>query len=290
MALGSALTIVVAGMVFWYNHYRFGRALETGYGLYFKANPPFFTIGDAPRHMTALLFSPYRGILWFCPALLLLIGLKNAPKSPSYTRLWKAALGAWLFTWLFIGSLSIWTSAQGWGPRYFVGLIVLLAPAFATVLGGGGRRWRALIILSIIVQFCSTLLPSSSEDFVRDARNLEHPGDCSEWSCDCSALCLRGPWALRAIGNTISSRALPVVELGSSASGSGDISPLQTSDFNSVYWWPVRAAYRAKKLSPSLAFVSCVLGLIAALCALWLSYRRLPGFGSRGPADATAPR
>lgn len=275
LAIGSALAVAVAAMVLWYNFHRFGRPFETGYGLYFQKNPPFFTFGAAPLHMIALIFSPYRGLLWFCPALLLLVGLKSAPKGDAFQRLWKAILGAWLFTWLFIGSLSIWTSAQGWGPRYFVALMVLLAPAFATVMRGG-LRWPALIAVSVLVQFCSTLLPPSSEDFRYDATNLAHPGECTEWKCDCSALCLRGPWALRAVSNTLSSRPLPVVELNAPTTTSGGLSPLETSDFNSIYWWAVRAAYRAHKLSPSLAFTLCLLMLAAAFGALAFCYRRLP--------------
>jgi hypothetical protein len=127
-----------------------------------------------------------------------------------------------------------------------------------------------------LVQFCSTILPSSSEDAIYDARNLEQPGACTPWVCACSAVCLRGPWALKAIANTISSRALPVIELTPSAKALGGISVLETSDFNSVYWWPVRAAYRAHKLSPALAFAICMLALGAALGALWVFYRRLP--------------
>jgi len=276
LVIGSALASAVAGMVFWYNTYRFGRPFETGYGVYYnQLHPPFFTFAATPSHMAALMFSPYRGIIWFCPALLVLVGLRNVAKGSPYTRLWKATLGAWLFTWIFIASYSVWNAGAAWGPRFFVALIVLLAPAFAAVFGSG-QRWRALIAISLLVQFCSTVLPSSSEDFVYDVRNLAHPGDCNPWSCDCTALCLRGPWALRAIGNTIASRPLPVIDLNSSAKTPGGASPLATSDFNSVYWWPVRAAYRARKLSPSLAFALCMLVLSAAFCTLWFCYRRLP--------------
>ena len=95
-------------------------------------------------------------------------------------------------------------------------------------------------------------------------------------------------YALYALGNTISSHALPVIELSPSATAPGGISALQTSDFNSVYWWPVRAAYRAHKLTPALAFAICMLVLGAACCALWFCYRRLPE-SSRNAAAAPNP-
>ena len=277
LAVSSGLVGAVVATVFWYNAHRFGRPLETGYGAYFLVHPypPFFTFRDAPNHIAALMVSPYRGLIWFCPALLVLFGLKRVPKHLLETRLWKATLGAWLFTWLFIGSFSYWAAGPAWGPRYLVALIVLLAPAFASVFASG-QRWRVVIAISIVVQFCSTVLPSSSEDFAYQLRNQQRPGTCTPWTCDCTALCARGPWALRAIGNTISSRPLPVIDLTPSASVPNGVSPLDTSDFSSVYWWPVRAAYRAHVLSPALAFAICLMILSAGFSALWFIYRRLP--------------
>ncbi|MEI9939897.1 MAG: hypothetical protein WDO69_21975 [Pseudomonadota bacterium] len=277
LAISAAIGSTVVGAVCGYNIYRFGRPFETGYGLYFKTHPlpPFFTFDQAPNHIAALALSPYRGLLWFCPSLLILFGLSKLRKNRTETLLWKATLAAWLFTWLFIGCFSYWNAGPAWAPRYLVALIVLLAPAFASVFASG-QRWRVVIAISFLIQFCSTLLPSSSEDYVYVTRNLEHPGACTPWSCDCSALCLRGPWALRAIGNTISSRDLPVIELTQAGQAPGGISPLETSDFNSVYWWPVRAAYRAHVLSPAAAFAICMLVLGAALGALGFFYRRLP--------------
>jgi len=277
LSVSAAFGGAVVAAVLWYNVHRFGRPFETGYGLYYSlVRPPLFTWGDAPNHFVALAISPYRGLLWFFPAILVLLGLRNAPKGSFDGRLWKATLGAWLFTWLFISSIAFWDAGDAWGPRYFVGMVVLLAPGFAAVFASG-QRWRAVIAISLAVQFCSTLLPSSSEDFAFDTMNRERPGTCTPWVCECNAPCLRLPWALRAIGNTLSSRELPVIELTSAVKTPGGISPLQTSDFNSVYWWPVRAAYRAHRINPALAFSLCLLVLSAACSALWFFYRRLPG-------------
>ncbi len=275
LVVGVAFASAVLGAVLWYNAYRFGSPLETGYGVYFRIYPPFFTFDQAPSHAAALVISPYRGLIWFCPALLLLFGLMKVPKGSYEPKLWRATLGAWIFTWLFIASFSVWTSGAAWSPRYLIAPIVLLAPAFASVFASG-QRWLTVIAISIVVQFCSTLLPSSSEAIVYDTRNAEHPGTCTPWTCSCSALCLRGPWAARAIANTISSRDLPVVELKPSAKTPGGISELETSDFNSVYWWPVRAAYRAHLLRPAVAFALCMVILGAACSWLWYFYRSLP--------------
>jgi len=274
LAISSGLGGTLVAAVLWYNNYRFGRPFETGYGIYARFNP-FFTPEQAPEHLLALVFSPYRGLIWFCPALIVLFGLRKVAKHSLDGRLWKPTLGAWLFTLFFIASIAFWSAGGAWGPRYFVALMILLAPAFASVFASG-QRWRAVIAVSIVVQFCSTLLPCSAEDVVFSKMNSEHPGTCTPWVCGCSALCLRGPWALRVIGNTISSRELPTIELTASAKTATGASVLETSDFNSVYWWPVRAAYRAHKLDPALAFAFCMLVLCAACGALWLFYRRLP--------------
>jgi len=274
----------VVGAVLWYNTYRYGTPLETGYGTWFRLHPPFFTFGDAPNHFLALAISPYRGLLWFCPTLLLLIGLRRVRKGWIDRRLWLAILGACAFTYLFISSFFFWNAGPAWGPRYFVALLVLIAPAFASVFASG-QRWWAVLAVSVVVQFCSTVLPSSSEDFAADNMNAARPGTCTPWVCRCSALCMRGPWAAQAIGNTLSSRALPTVELTDTERTPGGISALETSDFNSVYWWPVRAAYRAHRLDPALAFVLCMLALSGSCATLWLCYRRLPE-GSPGAPSA----
>jgi hypothetical protein len=275
LAVCSAVGLSVLGCVLWYNVYRFGRPFETGYGLFFKVHPPFFTFGAAPSHAAALLVSPYRGLLWFCPVLLMLFGLRTIRVNEAIRRLWLPTLAAWVFTWLFIASFSVWNAGPAWGPRYLVAPIVLLAPMFAAVLASA-QRWRGIIAVSFLVQILSTVLPSSSEDFLYATRNMATPGTCTPWSCGCSALCLRAPWALRAIGNTLSSRPLPVVDLAPSATAPGGLSMLDTSDFNSVYWWPVRAAYRAHILNPAFAFALCLTVLAAAFSALLACYRRLP--------------
>jgi hypothetical protein len=285
LVAGSGLAVAVWAGVLWYNYYRFGKVLETGYGIYFKQrHESFFAFAHAPAHAAALLFSPYRGILWFCPALLVLLGLRKAAAWEAVAKLWPSTLAAWVFTWLFIASFAVWNAGAAWGPRYLVAPIILLAPMLAAVFASG-QRWRIVLAVSVLVQILSTMLPSASEDAVYDRRNHASQGACTPWSCTCSALCLRGPWALRAVDNTVLSRPLPVLESSPSATAAG-IDQLASSDFNSVYWWPVRVAYRTRKFSPALAFALCLAVLAAAFSALVVSYRRLP----RDSLAASAPR
>ncbi len=275
LAYSSALGGSVVLAVLWYNYSRFGRPLEGGYGVYFRFHPPFFVFDKAPSQFVALVLSPYRGLLWFCPALVLLFAKKRAPQGIHEARLWRATLGAWAFTWLFISTFFFWQAGPTWGPRYFIALIVLLGPAFASVFATG-RRWYPVIALSLFAQFCSTVLPSAYENSIYDSKNVTEPGSCTPWVCRCSALCLRAPQAFEAVVNTVASRPLPTVDLQPATSIVSNVPALETSDFNSVYWWPVRSAYRAHTMTPALAFAACLAVLSAALSALWFFYRKLP--------------
>lgn len=275
----GALPPIVAWLgVLWYNQRRFGKPLETGYGIYFRdRHESFFAFAHAPAHAAALLFSPYRGLLWFCPVVVLLFGLmavkhEGARDKRPLHRLWPTVLGAWLFTCAFIASFAVWNAGAAWGPRYLIAPIVLLAPLIAAVFASG-QRWRALIAFSVLVQAMSTMLPAATEEVVYEARNHEAKGTCTPWTCGCTALCLRAPFVAKAVDNTISSKPFPILDASDPASVAR-VDMLASSDFNSVYWWPVRVAYRAH-FSPALAFLSCLAVLLAAFVALFACGRKL---------------
>jgi hypothetical protein len=272
----SALGIVAIGAVLSYNRYRFGTPLETGYGLYFRQHHmPLFVFSALPTNAAALLVSPYRGILWFCPSLLILVGLRKVHGQRAVGELWPFVLGAWVSTLLLVGSYYVWWGGFAWGPRFLVALIVLLAPLFAAVFQSG-QQWRLVTCLSVVVQFFSILQPSGTEDLVytKDSGfRASLIAGCSPWQCRCAAMCLRGPSGGRAFLNTIAGRPLSSVD----APGIGEVSRtynlLESSDYTRVFWWPIRAAYRAHRLAPSLALVLSLTILTAAGYGIYLTYR-----------------
>jgi hypothetical protein len=278
ISLGVALTIVASTVLalFWYNYHRFSNPFETGYGLSFRQHHmPLFVVSQAPANAAALLFSPFRGLLWFCPTILVLVGLRVARLPLSVDRLWPFILAVWVFNIFLISSLSIWNAGFAWGPRYLMAPIILLAPLLAAVFASGKAWWWPLVAFSTIIQFCSTVLPSSAENYVYVARNEAVAGTCSPWTCDCTATCLRLPWSLKAIENTAFGRPLPVLNLDSDSLAPFDAHTiLASSDYNSVCWWLIRAAYRARKLSPSLALALCMAVLVGAAGVLCAIYRR----------------
>lgn len=266
LGLGSA----TIGAIFAYNQHRFGSLLESGYGLYFRQHHmPMFIFSEVPENAAALLVSPFRGILWFCPTLLILFGLPRARRCVAVDALWPFILAAWAFTLIFIASYRFWAAAFAWGPRYLVAPIVLLAPLFAAVFASG-QKWRAVTALSVLVQFFSVLLPSATENYVyTDALQ----GPCSPWLCRCTALCLRPRRGVQALVNTVLGRHLSVIAIDNQPLGQSASQILETSDYRSVYWWPVRTAYRAHLLPPPLAFVLCLVVLGAAAYAIHAMYR-----------------
>jgi len=151
--LGAALAVgaFAGGAVLWYNEHRFSNPFETGYGLYFRQNhAPFFAWTHAPAHLAALLVSPFRGLLWFCPVIVILFGLRNARLPDLVRRLLPFIATAWVLNLLLIAGFSVWTGGFAWGPRYLTAPIVLLAPLFAAVLASG-KGWFGLIGISFVV-------------------------------------------------------------------------------------------------------------------------------------------
>ncbi len=293
-AIGSLVVCLttLSALLVW-NVYRFGSPLETGYGIYHRHLGKSFFIWSAEGvNLLALLVSPYRGMLLFFPAVLLLLGLVRAPRTAAVRFLGPAVVATWLFMLLFIASFRFWAAGNAWGPRYLVAPIVLLAPMFAAVFAKRPlwRGWPALIAVSVLVQLCSVVVPTSAEDYAYALGNREAPGRCTPWTCECTALCLRGPRAARSLTNTLTNASLPVID-GSEPSDKGDLADvLASSDYNSVYWWPVRAAYRTHKVPPAVAFVFCLAMLGAALTLLRGVYRRSLAEASQFPSDRGALR
>ena len=108
-------------------------------------------LGNPAMGIAGLLVSPGKGLLFYCPAILLGVagwpGLKR--REP---RLAAVVVGVALLHLLFIGSLSIWHSDWCWGPRYLTLLVPLACLAFpfaslgrtlpAGRAGGALGRWH----------------------------------------------------------------------------------------------------------------------------------------------------
>ena len=136
-----------------YNLARYGRLTDTGY-----RSPE-----DLPFHaplltgLEGLLVSPGKGLLWYCPLVILALALW-----PLLLRRRRAegllALGAIAPTLVVFATYPVWWGGHDWGPRYLLPLLplVLLPLAFAPdVLARAAVARRlavALVALTVAVQ------------------------------------------------------------------------------------------------------------------------------------------
>ena len=155
----AAPLVAGAALISVYNWARFGSPFVSGYG--FEAGEGFITpLGVG---LYGMLLSPYRGVFWYNPLLLLAI--------PGWL-LFRRRHGrlAWLIlalTALQLVTFALWWSWHGgvvWGPRFLLVPLPLLALTLAPVFEAAARRRAvlavaaALVTLSVGVQLLGALL------------------------------------------------------------------------------------------------------------------------------------
>lgn len=147
-----------------YNWSRFGSVFETGYGREAGNFTAVFAVG-----FLGLLASPAKGVLWYCPLLLLsLLGARAFWRRDRGCALAiLAASAAWL---LLISRYYQWFGGGSWGPRFLVPLLPLWILPAAEVFARWrrGKGWRtaivALVAASLIVSVTPLLVPFSDVD------------------------------------------------------------------------------------------------------------------------------
>ncbi|MBX3064935.1 MAG: hypothetical protein KF726_18275 [Anaerolineae bacterium] len=153
IAAAGFVLILIGGGIALYNAVRFGGAAISGYQ--FAAGEGFtYPLLDG---IYGMILSPYRGLFWYNPVLLLSI-----PAWIMFRRKFSAL--AWLILALCVAQVlmfATWWSWYGgivWGPRFLLPalplLVLILAPLIDFVWG---RRWQfvavgTLIVLSALVQ------------------------------------------------------------------------------------------------------------------------------------------
>jgi hypothetical protein len=120
------------------------------------------------------------------------------------------------------------------------------------------------------LQLFSTMLPESTEEYVRYNMERARPGACSDWTPLCTAVTQRIPRALAAVARTVTGDGGIVI------SGRPLVAPdvvLQTSDYRTLYWWPVRVSFRMGALPHWAALLLCAAGLGGAAFCLRRAWR-----------------
>lgn len=150
----GAVPLVLSGCLYlWYNWYRFGNPLTSGY----IAGEEFSAIWW--QGLVGLTISPGRGLLWYTPWLpLALFGT---------LRLWRrdraltlVIAGSALLYVLVYAKWYLWSGGYAWGPRFLVPIVPLLALLVAPLLEPDARPqpappggWRGLLWFTGLLGF-----------------------------------------------------------------------------------------------------------------------------------------
>jgi hypothetical protein len=271
LAAGTALVAGAAFLVLLYNYVRFGDWLQTGYPIWYAHQGySMFYFDDYGRHLAALLVSPYRGLLFYSPIALAGVAGIFLLRDATGRLLGITALGVLAATLLFIAAFRFWAGGHSWGPRFLTAPQVLLVPALAAVFARAPRRAAWLVAVLAALQLFSTVLPASTEEYVRFNIDRSRPGHCNEWRFECTAVPSRLPRGLRALANTVANR--PGVAMAERAIVPPEV-VLSTSDYRTLYWWPVRIAFRLGRIPAWAALLACAAGLTAAAACLLRAWR-----------------
>jgi hypothetical protein len=271
LGLGAALAAAGVALLLGWNHYRFGSWLETGYGRWnAHFHQKMFLADGYGEHLAALLVSPYRGVVLYSPILIAAIaGIFLAKRGSLPRLLGYAALAVLAVTLLMLSGFRFWSGGHSWGPRFLTALHVLFAPGLAALFA---RRPRAawLVPAFAALQIFSTMLPESTEEYVRYNLETARPGSCSDWTPACTAVGQRIPRALAAVANTVTNQ--PGIRITGRPLVAPDV-VLQTSDYRTLYWWPMRISFRMGRLPVWVALLTSCAGLAAAGFCLGRAWR-----------------
>jgi hypothetical protein len=264
--IAAFLLLLAATVTAAWNWWRFGSVFETGYAAAFhRLGVPVFDFRGEPLHLVALLISPVRGLLIYAPLVILVPFClpRLAKLDPLARRLAVAGLLLFVVNLVFFSLSGTWDGGFGWGPRYLVAPLIFLAPAIWS-LPWEMKLVRGMLIVSLLVQAGSVVLPGATEDYLAAIRQ-EDGAPCTVWSVDCSGAWLRPRLAGRAIVNAATNRPLLTLDEGA-------LAPVRTivvsSDYLAPSWWPVRIAYRMHAWSPrrglGISFVIVASAILAA--------------------------
>lgn len=280
---GTILAALTLGVLLAYNRYRFGSALETGYGLAFaKQGISVFHDSQARAIFNALLFSPYRGLFLYCPTLVFVFW--PLVREPRLSLVELAGVSGFLAMLLLNVFYAFWHAGGAWGPRFLIAPLVLLAPLFAQFFVRQESRvwWKPIVALSIVIQILSVSLPSGMEDNVRMQQGIDPFSASAAWPVTLTAVDLRPRAFWNALKHTFSGETTSVLpeEL------SFVPNPVE-SDYSALFFWPVRFALRFHLFSRWVG-----LGIFGGLLALsgTCFWRGFAMASKGGPISVTTPR
>lgn len=168
-AAGSVVGFALYGA---YNFTRFGNPLNFG-------QPFMFSFANIPAGFAGLLFSPGRGIIWYCPAVIMgVLGFQKVAKRKRP----EALLIAGLFgSFLLLHSLwTFWHGGWSWGPRFLVPVLPGIL-ALTGLLENKGAKWLLVLAFVGFLVNAPTLI-SYYERYYAEATERGIPENAILWS------------------------------------------------------------------------------------------------------------
>jgi hypothetical protein len=138
-AVGSLLFLL-------YNDLRFGEF--TNFGREGAAGLDGFTIRHFFEAAAAMLISPGRGVVWYCPPILGLLGLRRTKLAHAEVLLILGVGGAY---WLLYSCWQDWAGGWAWGPRFLLAILPGLLALTGLLSERRLRIMPVLILLGFVV-------------------------------------------------------------------------------------------------------------------------------------------
>jgi hypothetical protein len=161
MAIFMSALVPLAGLVLWYNHYRFGSIYETGFQLQAaKTGLDFFSGTTFLTGLKGFLASPGKGFFYYSPISIFffftIVPFYKKHRLPAISFI--LLILSYL---LFLSRNVYWHGDWAWGPRYLLAITPFVILPITELLDS--VRWRkktsfinipvyAVFILSILIQ------------------------------------------------------------------------------------------------------------------------------------------
>src|SRR4030065_628521 len=159
MAIFTLVLLPFAGLVLWYNYYRFGSIYETGFQLLAaKTGLDFFSGTILLTGLKGFLTSPGKGFFYYSPISIIFF----FTIVPFYKKHRWSAISFILFILsylLFLSRNVYWHGDWAWGPRYLLAITPFVILPITELLDS--VRWRkktSFITISVYVVFILSIL------------------------------------------------------------------------------------------------------------------------------------
>jgi hypothetical protein len=241
-------------LYFLYNWVRFADPFIFG-------QPYAFSFVSIPTGVAGLLVSPGRGLIWYCPPVVLaVLGLWKAAQGRRLEALSIVALFA-----AFLGLHSFWTAWSGgwsWGPRF---LLPVLPGLLASTGLLEGRLKRSLVALAVAGFLINTpTLVSYYERYYAEANEQHIPEHVLLWSPSHSPILHVWGAAARVISDAANNDVNELFR--HTGAPSPTISESRALRVVALWWWVLPIVHIPRA-------VGAALSLLMVFCGSWIVFR-----------------